>query len=437
MDYSAACILPDLLHRDFRGVLHVLHVDGLCLAGQVHRVGKDITPRQGVLGVCGVAEVEVIVLCIVRFTVPHRRLRFHNLVEGIVIIGECRILLLPGDVEDAGVIGGIGIHRCLAVGAAEGIILVDAEFRSCKADIIVAFLNLVEGVALVRGNTGGIAGVLPLRIAAGMVIGFARALQRSCVGELQVKLGIVITTVQGNFVRHSAGNVIRILEHQTCAVRDSRGGNRVCSALLVFHLGRIGPDPVGDFRNSNPFSLGIIPLCHIQLHAALNQGSIDIVFTVDGIVEINLVGIGHGIHQGQGVLALHQIVTIRVQDNGVIHDSVGVIPSAGFVHHLSVVGPFLGLFGGAYRGIRCSLIVQPHFGFVRQGQSPRLAAGIGNLAVDGQSKFGTGLNGIVLGLGCYFQGDNISGYCPFSFWNRLRLIGASDIIPIGVIRSGN
>ena len=208
----AVFVQPLLLHRNLRGVLDILHIDSPGLVGQVHRVAGKII-GQGVGGILGAAEVEVEGFHFVRQPVAPGRNGLRDLIEGVGVVGEghvsAGVLLLPGDLEGAGGIGGIGFDRFCVVFAGTGVVLVDAEGCARKADIIVARLHLVEGIALVGGDARGIAGVLPLGIAAGIVAGIVRPFQLSGITKVQVEGSLLPV----DLVRHIAGNAVGILEH--------------------------------------------------------------------------------------------------------------------------------------------------------------------------------------------------------------------------------
>ena len=416
----AVFVQPLLLHRNLRGVLDILHIDSPGLAGQIHRTGGKLL-GQGVGGILGAAEVEVVGVHHIRHPIPLRSSRLHHLVEGVGVVSEGHvsvgILLLPDDLEGAGSIGGIGFDRFCAVFAGTGVVLVDAEGCARKADIIVARLHLVEGIALVGGDAPGIAGVLPLGTAAGIVAGIVRPFQLG---------GILKTQAEGSLlpvdlVRHIAGDAVGILEHQGRAVRDPRGGDGVGGIIpfILTGLGLVGPAPVGDRLPGHPFFLFLIPHGRVQLYTALDQGGIDRI-ACGCASGPNGIGIGHGIDQGQGVRTLHQVLALRVEDDGVVHDPVGIVPAAGFVHYLGLIGPLLSLAGGADLPA-----VQLHFGGVGQRLGFALLLRVIHLTGDGEGEFRPGLDGITLGLWLNIQGDDAI------------LIGAADGVLIGAVGAGD
>ena len=426
----AVFVQPLLLHRNLRGVLDILHIDSPGLVGQVHRVAGKII-GQGVGGILGAAEVEVEGFHFVRQPVALGRNGLRDLIEGVGVVGEghvsAGVLLLPGDLEGAGGIGGIGFERFFAICAGIGVILVDAEGGLRQADIVVPGLHLVEGIAFVSGDARGIAGVLPLGIAAEIVAGIVRPFQLGGVAELQIKGSLLPV----DLVRHIAGDAVGILEHQGLAVRDPRGGDGVGGIVLIpvilTGLGLVGPAPVGDRISGHPFFLCFIPHGRVQLYTALDQGGVDGIgnAAVKGIGQPDLIGIGHGIDQGQGVRTLHQVLALRVEDDGVVHDPVGIVPAAGFVHYLGddlffLIGPLLSLAGGADLPV-----VQLHFGGVGQRLGFALVLRVIHLTGDGEGEFRPGLDGIALGLWLNIQGDDAI------------LIGAADGVLIGAVGAGD
>ena len=139
------------------------------------------------------------------------------------------------------------------------VILIHRKCRTGKAYIIVARLHLVEGIALIGGNTGGHIRMLPHHFIARRGIGVALPCQFCFIRELQLKRGLFPV----DLVRHIGADAVGILEQQGGFIRDSVACDGIGSLVLIpvvfAGLGLVGPAPVVDGLSRNPILLFITP----------------------------------------------------------------------------------------------------------------------------------------------------------------------------------
>ena len=200
----------------------------------------------------------------------------------------------------------------------------------------------------------------------------------------------------------------------------------MCVPIILSCFFLIRPIPIANlliqiwhpFPRFNPFGF-------IQFHAALEQRCINGVCSVNRIIQINLIGVAHCIDQRQGVGALRQFFAFRVQDDGVVHNPVRVIPFAGLINHFGcrlrfLVCPLLGLAAGTDLHI-----IQRHFGGIDQRLLLCLVFRIRNFAVHCKRELRPCREHTAPCRGLNIQRNDIVFVC------------SADIVLVGGIRSGN